>query len=167
MKSSLTRRHLLSASSVGATTLFLAACGSSDSSSGSSDRDPADITDQTVRVWFMEGSIADEAIAFLEKKFAEVSEGNTLKVEIQPWDGIVSKLQTSLSSNSESPDLVETGNTQSSTFGSVGAFVLGIWRFGDSTNPVRVALVVGLIGALVALKLVSGGGRATAHEVTR
>lgn len=101
--------------------LALSAC-SGDGGSGGSDRDPSEITDANVRVWFMEGSIADAAIEHLETAFAEKFPGNTLTVEIQPWDGIVSKLQTSLASSSESPDLVETGNTQSSTFTSVGAF---------------------------------------------
>jgi ABC-type glycerol-3-phosphate transport system substrate-binding protein len=104
--------------------LGLAACGNSGSGSGTgrSDRDPAEITDQNVRVWFMEGSIPEEAVTLLEETFAEKFPGNTLTVEIQPWDGIVSKQQTSLASASESPDLVETGNTQSTTFTSVGAF---------------------------------------------
>ncbi|ATG53029.1 sugar ABC transporter substrate-binding protein [Brachybacterium vulturis] len=70
----------------------------------------------------MEGSISDAAIEHLETTFAAENEGNTCTVEIQPWDGIVSKQQTSLASESESPDLVETGNTQSSVFTSVGAF---------------------------------------------
>jgi N,N'-diacetylchitobiose transport system substrate-binding protein len=70
----------------------------------------------------MEGSIPEEAVTLLEETFAEKFPGNTLTVEIQPWDGIVSKQQTSLASASESPDLVETGNTQSTTFTSVGAF---------------------------------------------
>src|SRR5699024_10699832 len=68
------------------------------------------------------GPIPDDAVPYLEEALAEENPGNTLTVEIQPWDGIVSKLQTSLASESESPDLVETGNTQSTTFTSVGAF---------------------------------------------
>lgn len=102
--------------------LGLAACGNAGSSGSGSAKDPKDITGQTVRVWFMEGSLPEEAVKHLEDTFAEQHPGNTLTVEIQPWDGIVSKLQTSLASESESPDLVETGNTQSTTFTSVGAF---------------------------------------------
>ncbi|QPL06727.1 extracellular solute-binding protein [Actinomyces respiraculi] len=70
----------------------------------------------------MEGSISDEAISLLETTFAQENEGNVLKVEIQPWDGIVAKMQTALASDKECPDLIETGNTQSSIFSSVGAF---------------------------------------------
>lgn len=122
MESRLTRRHVLSTSAAGAVALGLAACGGADQPADAADRDPAEITDQTVRVWLMEGSISDEACTALADAFAEAFPGNTLSVEVQPWDGIVSKLQTSLASASESPDLVETGNTQSNTFTTVGAF---------------------------------------------
>ncbi|NMX04077.1 extracellular solute-binding protein [Mobiluncus mulieris] len=70
----------------------------------------------------MEGSISDEAQKYLQDEFAKENPGNTLKVEVQQWDGIVSKLQTSLASKNESPDLVEIGNTQTTTFAEVGAF---------------------------------------------
>ncbi|OMG53406.1 sugar ABC transporter substrate-binding protein [Tessaracoccus sp. ZS01] len=70
----------------------------------------------------MEGSISEGAQKYLKETFESEYPGNTMSVEIQPWDGIVSKIQTSLASKSESPDLVETGNTQSAAFSSVGAF---------------------------------------------
>lgn len=121
MTSNWTRRSMLGGGA--ALALGLAACGSDGGSgSGGSGQDPEEISGQNVRVWFMEGSLPDEAVTHLETVFAEQNPGNTLTVEIQPWDGIVSKLQTSLASASESPDLVETGNTQSTTFTSVGAF---------------------------------------------
>ena len=124
MSFTITRRGLLSMSAVaaGGAALGLSACGSDTDTGTDSTGDTSGVTGQTVRVWFMEGSISDAAIEHLESTFAAENEGNTLKVEIQPWDGIVSKQQTSLASKSESPDLVETGNTQSSIFTSVGAF---------------------------------------------
>ncbi len=124
MSITLTRRGLLSMSAVaaGGAALGLSACGSDDKVDTAPSAGASGVTGQTVRVWFMEGSISDAAIAHLESTFAKENEGNTLKVEIQPWDGIVSKQQTSLASKSESPDLVETGNTQSSIFTSVAAF---------------------------------------------
>lgn len=107
----------------GACALGLSACGSaSDSSKESGTASSAATTGQNVRVWFMEGSIPDDAVKYLEDTFAANNPGNTLTVEIQPWDGIVNKLQTSLASDAESPDLVETGNTQTALFASVGAF---------------------------------------------
>lgn len=117
-----TRRRVIALATACVLSLGLAACGKSSTSDASASSDTSAVTGKTVRMWFMEGSISDDAIAYLEKTFAEQNPGNTLKVEIQPWDGIVSKLQTSLASKSESPDLVETGNTQTAVFASVGAF---------------------------------------------
>ena len=117
-----TRRRVIALATACVLSLGLAACGKSSTPDASASSDTSAVTGMTVRVWFMEGSISDDAIAYLEKTFAEQNPGNTLKVEIQPWDGIVSKLQTSLASKSESPDLVETGNTQTAVFASVGAF---------------------------------------------
>lgn len=117
-----TRSRVIALATACVLSLGLAACGKSSTPDASASSDTSALTGKTVRVWFMEGSISDDAIAYLEKTFAEQNPGNTLKVEIQPWDGIVSKLQTSLASKSESPDLVETGNTQTAVFASVGAF---------------------------------------------
>ena len=117
-----TRRRVIALATACVLSLGLAACGKSSTPDASASSDTSALTGKTVRVWFMEGSISDDAIAYLEKTFAEQNPGNTLKVEIQHWDGIVSKLQTSLASKSESPDLVETGNTQTAVFASVGAF---------------------------------------------
>lgn len=99
--------------------LGVAGC-SKDSDPGSSEAESQ--SGQTVRVWFMEGSISDEAQQYLVDEFAKANPGNELKVEVQQWDGIVSKLQTSLASKNESPDLVEIGNTQTTSFTTVGAF---------------------------------------------
>lgn len=100
---------------VSASALTLTACGSG----GTASEEPAtaDLT-----VWFMESSIPDAAVEWLQTEFAEQNEGSTLSVEVQTWPGIVEKLQTALPSASETPDLVEVGNTQASTFTSVGAF---------------------------------------------
>lgn len=75
-----------------------------------------------LRVWFMEGSVTDEAQEWLISEFESTHEGSTLTIEIQSWDGIVSKLQTAMASDTETPDIVEIGNTQSQTFTTVGAF---------------------------------------------
>lgn len=45
--------------------------------------------------------------------------------------------------------------------GSVGAFVVGIMHFDDPSHPLRIALVMALVAALVGLKLVSDGKPAT------
>lgn len=103
----------------------LAACSNGDSKApaeGSAAPVVADDAEGPVRVWFMQDSISDEAIAYLEQEYTKANPGKEISIEIQQWDGIISKLQTSLASDTEAPDLVETGNTQSSVFTSVGAF---------------------------------------------
>ncbi|MDB5529460.1 MAG: hypothetical protein JWR51_2563 [Devosia sp.] len=74
-----------------------------------------------LRVWFMQDSVSDKAAAWLSSEFAAENPGSTLTVEVQPWTDIVSRLLTSLASKSETPDIVEIGNTKSTTFASVGA----------------------------------------------
>lgn len=104
--------------------LALASCsggGASNSNTGASNA-PAKDGGDTVRMWVMEGSFSDESRQFLAEEFAKENPGKQLKVEVQQWDGIVSKLQTALASDKESPDLVEIGNTQTTMFTTVGAF---------------------------------------------
>ncbi len=99
----------------------LAACGSDDDSSGNGDSgggpESADI-----RVWLNGTDTPQEARDWLKKTFEDDHPGSTLTIEQQEWDGLVEKLTTSLSSESETPDVVEIGNTQAPTFTSAGAF---------------------------------------------
>lgn len=74
-----------------------------------------------LRVWFMQDSVSDKAAEWLTNEFAAQNPGSTLTIEVQPWTDIVSRLLTSLASKSETPDIVEIGNTKSTTFASVGA----------------------------------------------
>ncbi len=104
-----------------ATTFALAACGSGGTHSEGSDAGAGDQTG-TVRVWFMEGSISEDAQNYLAEEFKKQNPEADIAIEIQQWDGIVSKLQTSLASKNESPDLVEIGNTQTTSFTTIGAF---------------------------------------------
>lgn len=115
-------RKLWSGIAVSALALTLAACGSSEPASDTPEADNTEVEEGTVRMWVMEGSLTDESQDLLVEEFADQNPGSELKIEVQQWDGIVSKLQTSLASKNESPDLVEIGNTQTTTFTSVGAF---------------------------------------------
>ncbi|MFC3860512.1 DMT family transporter [Deinococcus antarcticus] len=47
--------------------------------------------------------------------------------------------------------------------GSVGTVILGILLFGESLSPVRILLLLVLIGAILGLKLVDGRGKAEAQ----
>jgi N,N'-diacetylchitobiose transport system substrate-binding protein len=99
----------------------LAACGDdssdSDDTSGGGTPKAADI-----RVWLNGTDTPDEARQWLKTTFEEQNPGSTLTIEQQEWDGLVEKLTTALSSESETPDVVEIGNTQAPTFTSAGAF---------------------------------------------
>ena len=97
----------------------LAACGSDSSDGDASSKGPekADI-----RVGLNGTDTPDEARDWLKKTFEEQNPGSTLTIEQQEWDGLVERLTTSLSSESETPDVVEIGNTQAPTFTSAGAF---------------------------------------------
>jgi len=103
--------------------LTLAACGSGDSS-GSGGESPAGGGEggtSQVRVWLVGSDTPDEARQHLIDTFAEQHENAEVVIEEQIWDGLVDKLSTSLS-GSDSPDVVEVGNTQSATFTTIGAF---------------------------------------------
>ena len=97
----------------------LAACGSDDD--GSSDADGGPET-ADIRVWLNGTDTPQEARDWLKKTFEDENPGSTLTIEQQEWDGLVEKLTTALSSESETPDVVEIGNTQAPTFTSAGAF---------------------------------------------
>lgn len=77
--------------------------------------------DARIRVWFMEDSVSEEGQKWLVDEFASAHPGSTLEIEVQQWDGIVAKLQTSLASPDQTPDVVEFGNTKVGTFANVGA----------------------------------------------
>ena len=115
--------------------LALSACGGSNSGSdGESDTgvdtgpaaadapsaDAGEVTE--IRVWLNGADTPDEAREYLVTTFEEENPGATLVIEEQQWTGIVDKLTTSLS-GSDSPDVVEVGNTQSPAFSSAGAFL--------------------------------------------
>lgn len=88
-----------------------------DGENGAEGAESADLT-----AWFMENSVNQDALDWLVEEFESQNEGSTLTVQIQPWPGIVELLQTSLPDSSQTPDVLEIGNTQASTFTSVGAF---------------------------------------------
>jgi N,N'-diacetylchitobiose transport system substrate-binding protein len=98
----------------------LAACGSDDDGSSTDDDGGAESAD--IRVWLNGTDTPQEARDWLKKTFEDDNPGSTLTIEQQEWDGLVEKLTTALSSESETPDVVEIGNTQAPTFTSAGAF---------------------------------------------
>jgi N,N'-diacetylchitobiose transport system substrate-binding protein len=97
----------------------LVACGSGSSSETTSDGAAGA---GNIRVWLNGTDTPQEARDWLKKQFEAQNPGSTLTIEQQEWDGLVEKLTTSLSSASQTPDVVEIGNTQAPTFTSAGAF---------------------------------------------
>jgi N,N'-diacetylchitobiose transport system substrate-binding protein len=98
--------------------LGLSACGDDDADAASGGGpDKAEI-----RVWLNGTDTPDTARDWLKQTFEDQHPGSTLTIEQQEWEGLVEKLTTSLSSDSETPDVVEMGNTQAPTFTVAGAF---------------------------------------------
>ena len=115
------KKTLAGAALAGLALTALAACGDDSSDGdGSSGGDAPKAAD--IRVWLNGTDTPDEARQWLKKTFEEQNPGSTLTIEQQEWDGLVEKLTTALSSESETPDVVEIGNTQAPTFTSAGAF---------------------------------------------
>jgi len=108
------RKHLVIAA---VAALTLSACGNSDDKGADSGSGKAEI-----RVWLNGTDTPKEARDWLKTTFEKDNPGATLTIEEQQWDGLVEKLTTALSSASDTPDVVEVGNTQAPTFTEAGAF---------------------------------------------
>jgi N,N'-diacetylchitobiose transport system substrate-binding protein len=100
--------------------LTLTACGgggdSADADGGSSSETAE------LRLWLNGTDTPQELRDYLVETFEADNPGSTLVIEEQDWSGLVPRLQTALSSEDQTPDLVEIGNTQSPTFTYAGAF---------------------------------------------
>lgn len=95
----------------------LAAAGCSAGGDGGGGDENAEIT-----VWLVGTDTPDAARDLLVEQFEEAHPGSTVVIEEQSWDGLVDRLTTALS-GSDSPDIVEIGNTQTPAFTSAGAFL--------------------------------------------
>jgi N,N'-diacetylchitobiose transport system substrate-binding protein len=104
-----------------AAALVLTACttgGGSTTPSASGTPAPA-----TIKLWLAGADTPDELRTYLKTEFAKQNPGSTLVIEQQDWGDLVTKLTTALPDKANTPDVVELGNTQSSTFTNVGAFL--------------------------------------------
>jgi len=131
------------AASLAALTAVLAACGSDskDSSAGTTGSaapttaasTTAASTPETaapttggsgsgdsIRLWLNGGDTPDEFVNYAITEFNKIHPDVKVNFERQQWTGIVEKLTTALSS-SDSPDVVELGNTQAQAFEAAGA----------------------------------------------
>ncbi|TDC54354.1 extracellular solute-binding protein [Jiangella ureilytica] len=118
-------RALRLTAGLAAAALALSACGgdgddSTEPAAGGEDAgtpEPADL-----RLWLNGPDTPQSMRDWLVAEFEEQNPGSTLTIEEQQWEGLVDRLTTSLGSESETPDVVEVGNTQAPTFTTVGAF---------------------------------------------
>jgi ABC-type glycerol-3-phosphate transport system substrate-binding protein len=135
-------RSVRLAAVLAASSIVLAACGDDDDDGGEAapaateapESAPADVADttaapaasetqgETIRLWLNGGDTPDELVNFAIAEFNKIHPDVTVQFERQEWTGIVEKLTTSLSS-SDSPDVVEFGNTQAQAFEAAGAVV--------------------------------------------
>jgi ABC-type glycerol-3-phosphate transport system substrate-binding protein len=100
-----------------AVALTLAGCAAAEPAGSGDETDGAEI-----RVWLVGADTPQEARDYLKETFEEENPGSTLVIEEQAWGGLVDKLTTALS-GSDSPDVVEVGNTQAAAFTTAGAFL--------------------------------------------
>lgn len=92
------------------------------SAAAGDDESSASAEGAELRVWLVGTDTPDEARQLLIDTFAADHPGSTLVIEEQSWDGLVDRLTTALS-GSDSPDIVEIGNTQTPAFTTAGAFL--------------------------------------------
>ncbi|MBC3988851.1 extracellular solute-binding protein [Streptomyces sp. AC563] len=110
------KRGLIAATGVAAMLVSVAACGSDSDDNKGSGKDGW--KGETLTVWAMDGSTPDgwtkDVTAAFEKKT-----GAKLKFEVQQWNGIQQKITTALS-ESNPPDVIELGNTQTPAYAHTG-----------------------------------------------
>jgi len=73
-----------------------------------------------LRLWLNGGDTPDDFVKFAIGEFNKTHPDVKVTFERQQWTGIVEKLTTALSS-SDSPDIIELGNTQAQAFEAAGA----------------------------------------------
>jgi len=102
-----------------ASALVLAGCSSNPEGSTAASTDNSG---KTITLWLAGGDTPDELREYLKTEF-NTETGATLNIQQQDWGDLVTKLTTSLPDANNTPDVTELGNTQSSTFTNVGAFL--------------------------------------------
>ena len=111
------KRHLAVACSIGLTALLaLTACAGSSAGSSSSSHKGSTLT-----VWLMQDTLTSDSQAAIVSAF-EKKTGAKVKVEIQQWDNINTKLTSALATDTP-PDVIEIGNTDVPLFAANGALM--------------------------------------------
>lgn len=105
-----------------ATAVVLAGCSSGTGAENAGTAASTNGKGKTVTLWLAGSDTPDTLRTYLQDEFKKQTKG-TLKIETQTWGDLVPKLTTALPDANNTPDLTEIGNTQSSTFTNVGAFL--------------------------------------------
>src|ERR1700709_1117925 len=64
---------------------------------------------KTLTVWLMDGDLTDTTVAAINASFTAAT-GAKVKVQIQEWDDINTKISTALAQDNP-PDVIDIGNT--------------------------------------------------------
>ena len=108
----------------GAATLAFAGCSSTGGSAGAlPDGIPnkVDANGETLTVWVMQDDYSETTLAAINEQFTERT-GAEVDVQMQPWDGIGTKLSTALGTSTP-PDVIDIGNTQVAGYAANGALL--------------------------------------------
>ncbi|MFV0452835.1 MAG: extracellular solute-binding protein [Propioniciclava sp.] len=115
-------RWAAAAAATAASALVLSACSSGGGATAPGDSmidlENVDGSGRTITVWVMNGDLGEESIAAINQEF-ESATGASVKVEMQQWDGITTKLTTALAGNTP-PDVIDMGNTQVPGYAATG-----------------------------------------------
>lgn len=99
--------------------LALTACGGSDADT---ENTGTAAKTGTIRLWLNGEDTPQAMVDYATAEFTKAHPGSKVVFERQQWTGIVEKQTTALSS-SDSPDVVELGNTQAQAFEAGGALL--------------------------------------------
>ncbi|MET8574604.1 extracellular solute-binding protein [Streptomyces sp. NPDC005012] len=109
------KRKLVAAIGIAGMMVSIAACGSEEPSAKPG---KDGYKGQTLTVWAMDGSTPEQWTKDVTAEF-EKKTGAKIKFETQQWNGIQQKITTALS-ESNPPDVIEVGNTQTPAYAATG-----------------------------------------------
>ncbi|MFG2600449.1 extracellular solute-binding protein [Streptomyces sp. NPDC048462] len=112
------KRKLIAAIGVAGMVFGMAACGSDDDSGDGKKAGAEGYAGQTLTVWTMSGSNPPGWTKTVTDEFEKKTKAK-LKIEVQQWNGIQQKVTTALS-ESNPPDVLEIGNTQTPAYAKTG-----------------------------------------------
>lgn len=104
----------------------LALAGCSAGSNGASDSGTKAIgtpdgKGKTLNVWIMNGDLSPKILSVAEQQFTKAT-GAKVKLQLQQWDGITTKLTTALAQK-DAPDIVDLGNTDVPVYAATGGLM--------------------------------------------